>query len=95
MDRAENELQDLLASLKTKMKKEPSLQALVDKAEDKINNLVAFMKDSRMKIATWDVLEISDVVPDKVLEDVEHLINEQVGFVDNAKICKKRMQAGM
>jgi hypothetical protein len=91
----ENELQDLLASLKTKLKKDPSLQSLADKAESKLNQMIKFMADARLKIADWDILEVSDVVPDKVLEEVESLINEQVGYSEGAKIAKKKISAVM
>ena len=91
----ENELQDLLASLKTKLKKDPSLQALADKADAKLNQMISFMADARMKIATWDVIEVSDIVPDKVLEDIEGLINDQVGYSEGAKIAKKKIQSAM
>ena len=42
----ENELQDLLATLKTKLKKDPSLQSLADKAEAKLNQMIQFMADA-------------------------------------------------
>jgi len=95
LDKLEAELQDLLAALKTKLKKDPTLQALADKAESKLSNMITFMKDSRMLIATWDVLEVSDVVPDDVLEGVESLINDQVGYSEGAKIAKKKISAAM
>ena len=91
----ENDLQDLLASLKTKLKKDPSLQSLADKAEAKLNQMIKFMADARMKIADWDILLVSDVVPDEVLEDLESLINEQVGYSEGAKIAKKKILASM
>ena len=57
--------------------------------------MISFMADARMKIATWDVLEVSDTVPDKVLEELEGLINEQYGYSEGAKIAKKKIQSVM
>ena len=85
----------MLAILKTKLRKDPSLQALADKADAKLNQMISFMADARMKIATWDVIEVADIVPDKVLEELEGLINEQVGYSEGAKIAKKKIQSVM
>ena len=81
--------------MKTKLRKDPSLQALADKADAKLNQMISFMADARMKIATWDVIEVADIVPDKVLEELEGLINEQVGYSEGAKIAKKKISAVM
>ena len=89
----ENEIQDLMASLKTKLLKDPSYQALADKAEQKLNLMVAFMKDSRTKMAQWEELPVNDDVPDKVLEDLESLISEQVGYNEGGKIAKQKIRA--
>ena len=81
--------------MKTKLRKDPSLQALADKADAKLNQMISFMADARMKIATWDVIEVADIVPDKVLKELEGLINEQVGYSEGAKIAKKKIQSVM
>ena len=48
-----------------------------------------------MKIASCDVVEVSDVVPDNVLEELESLINDQVGYSEGAKIAKKKISSSM
>ena len=83
----------MLAVVKNKYTRDPSLKTLVEKADDKVQLLGTFVKDCRMKIAVWESIDISDQVPDDVLENVETLINEQVAYVENAKIAKKRMQS--
>ena len=89
----ENELQDLLAALKAKMKNDSSYQPMHDKAENKLKFMSAFMADSRLLLAQWDMLEVSDQVPDKVLEDLEALINDQVGYSEGGKIAKSKIKA--
>jgi hypothetical protein len=91
LDKLENELQDLMASLNNKLKKDSTLQPMVDKAESKLTAMTTFMKESRLLLAVWDEISVNEQVPDKVFEELELLIAGQVSYSENAKIAKKKI----
>ena len=86
-------MMDLLASLQAKLKKEPALQPLFDKATQKASLMSTFLGTCRVAMAEMEMLTVGDEVPQQVLEDLESLINEQVGYVEGGKIAIKKVKS--
>lgn len=93
LDKIENDIQDQLATLRAKLKKEPQYEPLFDKATLKLKVVSNFLAESRIKMAEMELLTVGDVVPDLILEDLESLIQEQVGFLEGAKITMKKVKS--